>query len=48
MSNNATMWSQSNCPYCVMASKLLWDHGYTVVEHKIGVNATKEEFQEIH
>ncbi len=48
MSNNATLWSQANCPYCTMASKLLWEHGYTIVEHKIGANATKEEFLDQH
>lgn len=48
MSNYATLWSQANCPYCTMASKLLWEHGYAVVEHKIGANATKEEFLDMH
>lgn len=36
MSKHATIWSQLNCHYCVMAKKLLLEKGYTYTEKVIG------------
>lgn len=48
MSRNAVLWSQPNCSYCIMAARLLWANDYQVVEKKIGVNVTKEDFIKEH
>lgn len=48
MSRRAVLWSQSGCSYCVMAARLLWANDYIVVEKKIGVNVTKEDFIREH
>jgi len=39
----AEVWTQDNCVYCGMAKAVLKSRGYTVIERKLGCNATKEE-----
>jgi glutaredoxin 3 len=40
----ATVYSKLQCPFCDKAKALLTSKGYEILEHKIGVNFTKEEF----
>jgi glutaredoxin 3 len=36
--NTAQVWSQTNCPACTEAKRLLEQHGITYIERMIGIN----------
>lgn len=42
----ATIWSKSDCPYCVQAKVLLEQQGIEYEERKIGSGYTKENLLE--
>jgi len=42
----ATIWTKSNCPYCVQAKALLEQQGIEYEERKIGSGYTKENLLE--
>ena len=42
----ATIWTKSNCPYCVQAKTLLEQQGIEFEERKIGSGYTKEDLLE--
>ena len=42
----ATIWTKSNCPYCVQAKVLLEQQGIEYEERKIGSGYTKENLLE--
>jgi len=42
----AIMWSKSGCPYCVMASALLQQKGYTIEERKLEFGWNREQLLE--
>ena len=42
----AVIWSKPDCPYCVMAEKLLMQKGYEIDERKIGFGWNREQLFE--
>jgi glutaredoxin 3 len=42
----AVVWSKPNCPYCVMAKKMLDVKGYQVEERIVGNGWTREQLTE--
>ncbi len=42
----AVIWSKPDCPYCVMAEKLLTQKGYEIEERKIGFGYNREQLFE--
>jgi glutaredoxin 3 len=44
---NATIWTKSNCPYCVNAKALLEQKGIAYEERKIGEGYTREDLLEV-
>lgn len=44
---NATIWTKSNCPYCVNAKALLEQKGIEYEERKIGEGYTREDLLEV-
>jgi glutaredoxin len=45
---SAQVWSQSNCPACVEAKRLLDMHGIQIEERMLGINGyTKKELIEV-
>lgn len=42
----AIVWSKPNCPYCVMAKKLLETKGYEIDERVVGFGWSKEQLLE--
>ena len=44
--NQATIWSKSDCQYCVMAETLLRQAGYQYQVKKLGVDYTKDQLLE--
>lgn len=44
----ATVWSQTNCPACAEAKRLLEQHGTYIVEKMLGINGyTKKDLIEV-
>lgn len=45
---SAQVWSQTNCPACVEAKRLLDQHGIAVEERMLGINGyTKKDLIEV-
>ena len=42
----AVVWSKPDCPYCVMAEKLLQNKGIEIEERKIGFGWNREQLLE--
>lgn len=42
----AVIWSKPDCPYCVMAEKLLVNKGYEIDERKLGFGWNREQLFE--
>jgi len=42
----AIVWSKPDCPYCVIATKLLESKGYEIDERKIGFGWNREQLFE--
>ena len=44
----ATVWSQSNCPACTEAKRMLEQHGTHIVEKMLGINGyTKKDLIDV-
>ena len=44
--SNIIVYSKPNCPYCVMAKRLLTQMKLTFTEHVVGVDTTREQLLE--
>jgi len=42
----AVVWSKPDCPYCVIAKKLLETKGYEVEERRVGFGWNREQLLE--